>query len=1132
MDLGNWLRSLGLAQYEAAFRENAINEAILPKLTAEDLKDIGVTAVGHRRVLLDAIVALRGETPPKQENASSAATELTNKPNRVGGRLPEAERRQLTVMFCDLVGSTALSGRLDPEDMRAVIGTYHRCCTELIERNGGFVAKYMGDGVLAYFGYPQAHEHDAERAVRAGLDLVEAVPKLETAIAETILRVRVGIATGLVVVGDLIGSGEAQERGIVGDTPNLAARLQGIAEPNMVVIAESTRRLLGNLFELQDLGPKDLKGIAGSTRAWIALRAKSVESRFDALHATGLTTLVGREEESELLLRRWSRAKTGEGQVVLLSGEAGIGKSRLTATLLERLAREPHTRLRYFCSPQHTDSALYPIIDQMERAAGLAHGDQPRAKCDKLDALLAQTSTSIQDVALFAEMMSLPNDGRYPALELDPQQRRQRSLQALISQLEALTRQSPVLMIFEDAHWSDPTSLELFGRVVDRVTTLPVVLIVTFRPEFEPPWIGRPHVTALTLNRLGQREVSSMIDGVVGNKPLPASLRQDIIERSDGIPLFVEEMTKAVLEAESEAAAQRTAAAVPSPALAVPATLHASLMARLDRLGPAKEVVQIGAAMGREFSHALLAWVARRSEAELGSALNRLVEAGLLFRQGVPPHASYLFKHALVRDAAYGTLLREPRRALHARIAETLESQFTEMAENQPELLARHFGEAGLAEKAASLWGKAGQRSLERSALVEAIEQITRALDLIVTLPGTPGLRREQIKLQAALITPLIHIKGYAAPETKEAAEQARLLIQRAEALGEPSENALLLFSVLYVLWAAKTVAFNGDVNRKLSAEFLALAEKQGATVPLMIGHRIMGISLFFTGDISEARAHLDRATALYDPTEHRHLATRFGQDVEEAILSWRALVLWVLGYPEAALADAERAVKGARETGEAVTLLHALYHAPLTHIICRDCAAASVQSDELVALAEEKGSLFWKAGGMMNQGCVLTGQASNAVKLISSGITTWRSTGATMFVPLHLSYLTRAYAELGQFDDARRCINEAITAAETTKESWYRAELHRIVGEIALMSPEPDAAEAEAHFDRALAIARAQQAKSLELRAAMSKARLWRDQGKRQQAHDLLAPVYGWFTEGFDTLDLKETKALLDQLA
>ena len=636
------------------------------------------------------------------------------------------------------------------------------------------------------------------------------------------------------VVGDLIGSGEAQERGIVGETPNLAARLQGIAKPNMVVIAEGTRKLLGNLFELQDLGAKDLKGIAGPVRVWAALRASSAEGRFEALHASGLTELVGREEELELLLRRWSRAEAGEGQVVLLSGEAGIGKSRLTAALIDSVASEPHTRLRYFCSAQHTDSAFYPIISQMERAAGLAHDDTPQTKLDKLDAVLAQSAASTQDAALFAEMLSLPNDGRYPALGLDPEQRRQGTMKALIAQTEALTRQTPVLMIFEDAHWTDPTSLELLGRAVDRIASLRILLIVTFRPEFAPPWIGWPHVTALTINRLAQRDIDAMIDRVIGNKLLPASIRQDIIERTDGIPLFVEEMTKAVLEAEGEGEARRTAGAVPSPALAVPASLHASLMARLDRLGPAKEVAQIGAAIGREFSHALLAAVVCKPEAELQSALNRLIEAGLLFRQGAPPHATYLFKHALVQDAAYGTLLREPRRALHARIVETLETRFADVAENQLELLARHCTEAGLIEKAASLWGKAGQRSLSRSALVEAGEQLTRALDQIATLPATPALRREQIKFQVALINALFHVKGYAAPETMAAAERARLLIEQAEAAGEPLEDPLLLFSVLYSFWIANFIAFNGEVIRELAVQFLALAEKQDAIIPLI----------------------------------------------------------------------------------------------------------------------------------------------------------------------------------------------------------------------------------------------------------------------------------------------------------
>ena len=1068
------------------------------------------------------------------QKLSGANYETTTKPATPSVASPStqsntsAERRQVTVMFCDLVGSTALSARMDPEDLREVISAYQKCVTETVRRVGGFVARYMGDGVLVYFGYPEAHEDDAEQAVRAGLELIAAVTALNSPVS---LQTRIGIATGMVVVGDLVGSGDAQERGIVGETPNLAARLQGIAEPNMVVIAEGTRKLLGNLFELQDLGLKELKGIAEPVRVFAALGASSVESRFEAMHPGGLTALVGREEELDLLMRRWSKAKVGEGHVVLLSGEAGIGKSRLSAALMEGLAAEPHTRLRYFCSPQHTDNAFYPLIGQFERAAGFAHGDAPQTKLAKLNALLAQTSTSRQDAALFAEMLSLPNDGRYSALELTPEQRRQKTLAALGLQLETLARSSPVLMILEDAHWADPTSLEAFGRIVDRIATLRALLIVTFRPEFEAPWVGQPHVTALALNRLGHRDIGSMIDRLIGNKLLPANIRQDIIERTDGIPLFVEEMTKAVLEAGSEREAMQTAAAVPSPALAVPASLHASLMARLDRLGPAKEAAQIGAAIGREFSYGLLAAVASKPEAELGSSLDRLNRAGLLFRKGVPPHATYLFKHALVQEAAYGTLLRQPRRALHARIAETIESQFADMANSQPDLLARHWTEAGLIDKAASLWGKAGLRSLERSALVEAAEQLTRSLAQMATLPSTPALRREEIRLQAALVAPLMHTKGYAAPEAKDAVERARLLIEQAEALGEPPEDPLLLFSVLYGLLAANFVAFNGDAACKLATDILALAEKQGTTAPLMIGHRIMGSSLLMTGDIAEGRAHYDQALAFYSPAEHRPLATRFGQDVRVSILSFRPLALWLLGYPKAALADHEQALRDAREIGHAATLMYALSNTTMTHIFCGSYAIATALTNELVALADEKGALFWKAYGMMHQGCVLamTGKAPNAVQMFTSGFNALRARGTTLYMPWYLSLLAVAYAELGRNDDAWRCLGEATTTMETGGERWFEAESHRTAGEIALMEPEPDAAKAETYFERALAVARKQQAKSWELRAAMSMARLWRDQGKKQQAHDLLAPVYGWFTEGFNTLDLKTAKALLD---
>ena len=1117
--IAEWLEKLGMSEYAQRFAENGIDTSVLRYLTDQDLEKIGVL-LGHRRKMLAAIAEFAGAAPAVSKPVLAAEPKTRD----------SAERRQVTVMFSDLVGSTALATRMDPEDLREVIGAYQKSVSDTVRRFDGHVAKYMGDGVLVYFGYPQAHEDDAERAVRTGLELIAAVVGLKT---HGPLQTRVGIATGLVVVGDLIGSGASQEQAIVGETPNLAARLQGVAEPNTVVIAESTRKLLGSLFELQDLGAKDLKGIAGSVRVWAALRASSVESRFEALHATGLTALIGREEELELLLRRWSKAKTGEGQVVLLSGEAGIGKSRLTAALMESIAGESYTRLRYFCSPQHTDSALYPIIGQMERAARFAHDDALEAKLGKLDTVLSQTSSSKQDAALLADMLSLPNDGRYPSLDLAPEQRRQRTLQALLSQMEALAHRNPVLMIFEDAHWSDPTSLEVFGRVIDRIANLRVLLLVTFRPEFAPPWIGRPHVTALTLNRLPKRAIDAMIDGVVGNKLLPASIRQDIIERTDGIPLFVEEMTKAVLEAKSEGEARRTVAAIPVPALAVPASLQASLMARLDRLGPAKEVAQIGAVIGREFSHSLLSAVTRKPEADLAASLDRLVQSGLLFRQGAPPHANYLFKHALVQDAAYGTLLRERRRALHAWIAETIDSQFAEIAENQPELLARHCTEAGLIEKAACLWGKAGRRSLRRSAVAEAVEQLRRALAQIATLPGTPALRREEVKLQVALIGPLIHVKGHAAPETKAAAERAQKLLEKAEALGEPPEDPLLLFSVLYNLWGASFSNF--EAARDLAAQFLTFAERQRSTTPRMIGHRMMGTSLIWLGRISEGMVHLDQALKLYEPAAHRALGPRFGQDIRVSILYYRSLAQWTLGYPDAALDDAKRAVDDAREIGQIGTLMAVLHFTSVIYILLYgNYDLAKAQIAEMLTLADKTGAGLWRllAGPMRGALLVRMCQYSDAIQTINSARAETAAMGITVTEPQALSDLAIAYSALGQFGEANRCIGEAFATLEKNKTRWGEAEVHRGAGEIALKSPERDTAKTEAYFESSLAVARQQQAKSWELRAAMSMARLWRDQGKREEARELLGPVYGWFTEGFDTRDLKEAKALLDELA
>jgi class 3 adenylate cyclase/predicted ATPase len=1111
--IADWLKKLGMSEYAECFAENRIDISVLPDLTDQDLEKLGVL-LGDRRKMLRAIAKL--DTASAATSPAPALASVTPPTPAIAAPATQAvgERRYLTVMFCDLVDSTGISAQLDAEEWRDLVGAYLDAASAAVTEMGGQVAKKLGDGLMSLFGYPVAQENDAERAVRSALAIQRALAELNrknTGAGKPALAARIAIESGPVVVDP---AGE-----IFGDAPNIAARVQALAEPGVVLVTAQVQRQVAGLFVAEERGSHALKGVPESTVLFRLVRASGGGRRSGARQ---LTPLVGRDEEIAMLMRRWERARQGDGQLVLIVGEPGLGKSRLIEEFHIKLRETPHTWSEWSCSQLLQNSPLHPIAEWGRQRFGAPEVPGERRLAD-LESTLAQVKLDpAENVPLLAPLLEIPLPKDRVA-NVAPQELRRRQLAALTNWVIGGAKNQPLVLVFEDLQWADPTTLDVLRGIAERGALAPLLVVATTRPEFRPPWGMRSHHTTISLAPLDREQVRRMIGELAARQALPKDVVDGVTERAGGVPLFVEEVTRLLLERGARGGIQ-----------AIPPTLQQSLMARLDRLGSAREIAQVGSVIGRGFSYGLLRALAGIEDAQLQTALERLAEADILLVQGLPPESDYRFKHGLIQDAAYENLLKSRRQGLHRRVAEILRDKFADSAAVEPELVAHHFTQAGLTEVAIEWWAKAGQRSLERSALVEAAEQLTRALGHIAGLPATPTLRREQIKLQVALITPFVHLKGFAAPETKAAAERARLLIERAEALGEPPEDPLLLFSVLYSFWVASLVAFNGDVCCDLAGHFLALAEKQGTTVPLMMGHRLMGMSLLGAGDIAESRTHLDRTLALYNPAEHRPLGARFGQDVRVTILSYRSRALWMLGYPEAARRDAEQALTNAREIGQAATLMFAVGHVPLTHIFCGDYATANAQLDEVVALADEKGTSFWKALGIMNHGCVLAlnGQASDAIHIIPSGINAWQSTGATLYLPFFLSYLARAHAELGQFDDAWRCIGEATTAMETTKERWCEAEVNRLAGEIALKSPEPDAAKTENYFERAIQVARQQQAKSWELRAAMSLARLWRGQGKVREARKLLAPVYGWFTEGFDTLDLKEANALLEELS
>jgi class 3 adenylate cyclase/predicted ATPase len=1114
LDVARWLAEQGLEQYAEAFAANAIDGDVLRTLTGDDLKELGVVALGHRKRLLEAIAALRDESasasPPPSRQPQAAPSGVV-------------ERRQLTVMFVDLVGSTELARRLDPEELGGIMRAYQNAVTGEVAHFEGHVAKFMGDGVLAYFGWPRAHEDEAERAVRAGLAILEAIARLA---APEPLRARIGVATGLVMVGELVGEGPAREEAVVGETPNLAARLQALAEPNSVVISRRTRLLVDGLFELADLGAQELKGFVEPVQAWRVLGPSITAGRFEARHAAGVSPLVGREHELALLLDRWQQAKEGEGQVVLLSGEPGIGKSRLVRALRERLGDEPYTPLSHFCSPFHQTSVLHPVIDLLERTAGYVQDEPPERKLDKLEALLGRGAMEVAAAApLIAALLLVPAGDRYPPLNLTPQRQKDETLGALLAQLAGLAAERPVLAVYEDVHWADPSTLELLEQVIKRVQRLPVLVLITCRLEFKPPWHAQTHLTSLTLNRLSRKRGTAMVAELTGGKALPPEVLVQILQKTDGVPLFVEELTKTVLESGLLSdAGMRYELAGPLPPLAIPATLQDSLMARLDRLVPVKEVAQVAACIGREFGYELLAAVAPLDEAELQDALRQLAEAGLVFGQGVPPQASYVFKHALVRDAAYESLLKSKRQALHARIVGALQRMFHETAEMQPELVAQHCEEAGLAAKAIEYWHQAGQLATQRLALAEAMAQLWRGLKLLPRLSDRVEQVRLEIELQVTLGHVLMALKGVAAPEMGAAYGRARALCRE---LGEARLEPVALWGVWqYLLNHPDMVG-----ALETAEEMLAWAKAHGDVVAEVAGHRSASVTRLFRGDFELALAHADRVSALYDPAQHS-----ISIIPTDPWIATRSLSVWtqlLLGRPERALALSREVLTAADADAHPYIRAVVWHQQNVFDQIRGERLALEERSAGLAVLTEKHGFQHWHATATILHGwAVAAGGAPEAgLEEMRRGLAAKQATGAEIKVPYYLGLMAGLLGQSGLAGDALALVDDALARVEATGERWFKAELHRLRGTLLLVLPEPDREGAEACFRHALAVAREQGAKMWELRAARSLARLWGDQGRRSDARDLLAPIYGWFTEGFDTPDLIEAKELLDAL-